>query len=123
LVAAAGDGWILASIHLGLNRRERVRQVTQLLASLGDDRDRVLIGGDLNAHPDDPATLALAERYPDVWRSAGEGEGRSMPAAGPTARIDYVFASPDLMPTRAWIAGSAAISDHLMVAAEVEVRG
>lgn len=121
LIATAGDRWTFASIHLGLDRRQRLHQARQLLAALDGASGTVVIGGDLNAHPEDPATRVIAERYPDVWPSAGDGEGRTMPAAVPTARIDYVFAGPEARPIRAWTAGDAAISDHLLVVAELEV--
>lgn len=116
------DGLTAVSVHLGLSSAERRSHASQLLAALPGD-DAVLVGGDLNAHPDDPATILLAERCPDVWPIAGEGSGLTMPASAPTARIDYLLASPDLRPVRAWTAGDATASDHLLVVAELEVPG
>ena len=120
LVAQVDERWTFGSVHLGLSRQQRLQQARQLLAALDGTRGTVLIGGDLNAHPDDPATQALTERYPDVWPRAGEGEGLTMPAAEPTARIDYLFASSDVQVLGARIAARGA-SDHLMLVADLEV--
>lgn len=80
LIAQVDDRWTIASIHLGLNREQRLHQARELLTALDHARGAVLIGGDLNAHPDDPATLTLVERCPEVWATAGEGAGLTMPA-------------------------------------------
>jgi endonuclease/exonuclease/phosphatase family metal-dependent hydrolase len=114
------DGLAVVSLHLGLKRQERLAHVGQLLDALGSD-PRVVIGGDLNAHPDDPSTRALASRCPDMWAAAGDGPGLTMPAASPTARIDYLFASPEILPLRARISGDPALSDHLMMVADFEL--
>lgn len=121
LIAQVDERWTFASVHLGLNRQQRLHQARQLLAGLDSVPGSVLIGGDLNAHPDDPATQALAERYPDVWPRAGQGEGLTMPAAAPTARIDYLFASSNAPVLGARIAAAPGVSDHLMVVADLEL--
>jgi endonuclease/exonuclease/phosphatase family metal-dependent hydrolase len=123
LIVRHGDRRTFASIHLGLDRHQRLRHARQLLAALDGGTGAVVIGGDMNAHPDDPATEMLAERYPDVWSDGGEEEGLTMPAADPTARIDYLFASHDVIPMRSWTAGDATMSDHLLVATELELPG
>jgi endonuclease/exonuclease/phosphatase family metal-dependent hydrolase len=122
LIAQVDERWTLASIHLGPNREQRLHQATELVRTFEGVHGPVVIGGDLNAHADDPATLALATRFPDVWPIVGDGSaGLTMPAAGPTARIDYVFADPSARPVRAWIAGGASVSDHLLVVADLEL--
>jgi endonuclease/exonuclease/phosphatase family metal-dependent hydrolase len=120
-IAHIRDRLTLVSTHLGLDREQRLHQARQLLKALDGHETTVVIGGDLNAHPGDPAVEALAERYVDVWGAAGSDEGLTMPARHPTARIDYLFASPEARAARAWIAGDATMSDHLMVAAELEL--
>jgi endonuclease/exonuclease/phosphatase family metal-dependent hydrolase len=122
LIAQVDERCTLASIHLGLNRAQRLDQARQLLRALESVRGAIVVGGDLNAHPDDPATGAVATRFADVWSIVGDGTaGLTMPAADPTARIDYVFTNDDVRPTRAWIAGDATRSDHLMVVADLEL--
>jgi endonuclease/exonuclease/phosphatase family metal-dependent hydrolase len=113
------DGLTIVSLHLGLKRSERLAHVRQLLDALGRDPD-VVIGGDLNAHPDDPSAAAIADAYPDVWAGVGEGPGLTMPAELPTARIDAIFAGAAVPPLRARTVASH-VSDHLMVVADVSV--
>jgi endonuclease/exonuclease/phosphatase family metal-dependent hydrolase len=114
------DGLTAVSVHLGLNWQERRRHAAQLLEELGNEPTSLVIGGDLNSHPWDPAPIALAEAYRDVWAAVGEGDGLTMPAAEPTARIDFLFAGPTVRPLRVWTVATTA-SDHLMVAADLEV--
>ncbi|HET9673094.1 MAG TPA: endonuclease/exonuclease/phosphatase family protein [Actinomycetota bacterium] len=116
-------GLTVASVHLGLRRDERRRHAEQLLHVLPRPDQQVVVGGDLNAHPDDPATRTLASSYPDVWAAASGGRGLTMPAAAPTARIDYLFASPRIRVRRAWLAGTPTASDHLLVVADLELSG
>jgi len=113
------DGLTAVSLHFGLKRSERVDHVRQLLESLGQDDPRVVAGGDLNAHPDDPAAVAIADAYPDVWAVVGEGPGLTMPAERPKARIDAIFAGAAVRPLRARTAALPEVSDHLMVVADL----
>ncbi len=108
------------SVHLGLNAAERGGQVTQLLEILDGVGEPVVIGGDLNAHPDDASPARIAASYPDVWTSVGEREAGTFPASGPTARIDFLLVGPGVEPLRAWTAGGA-VSDHLMVVADLRI--
>ena len=88
----------------------------------------MVIGGDLNATPDERAMRWLADRYWDVWaavapRHAAGGSGGTFPALDPSARIDYLFASAGLRVTSAGVPVRAAeASDHLPVVAELEVE-
>jgi endonuclease/exonuclease/phosphatase family metal-dependent hydrolase len=120
-VLARFEGLTAVSVHLGLSRAERRSHAAQLLAALSDADGPSVIGGDLNALPDDPAATALSGRCPDVWPTAGEGAGLTMPAAHPTARIDYLFASPELRPVAARVSGGPGVSDHLLVVADLEL--
>jgi endonuclease/exonuclease/phosphatase family metal-dependent hydrolase len=81
-----------------------------------------VIGADLNARPEEPGPRSLGERFVDVWTAVGEGDGASFPSSAPTARIDYLFVSPAVRPLRAWTAGGA-VSDHLMVVADLVIEG
>jgi endonuclease/exonuclease/phosphatase family metal-dependent hydrolase len=111
-------GWTAASVHLGLRGPERGRHVAALVGLLSGTSDRFVLGGDLNAHPDEPGPTRLASLATDCWAEVGEGPGDTFPALGPTARIDYLYAGPAVRPLRAWTAGGT-VSDHLMVIAEV----
>jgi endonuclease/exonuclease/phosphatase family metal-dependent hydrolase len=114
------------SVHLGLKSTERGRQVTQLLEILRGIDEPVVIGGDLNAHPEDASPVRIAARYPDAWTHVDGGEGQdhgwTFPSDMPTARIDFLLVSAALEPLRAWTVGGSA-SDHLMVVADLSVGG
>jgi endonuclease/exonuclease/phosphatase family metal-dependent hydrolase len=47
------DDVTAVSVHLGLDGPQRGRQIPQLLEILRDADEPMVIGGDLNAHPDD----------------------------------------------------------------------
>jgi endonuclease/exonuclease/phosphatase family metal-dependent hydrolase len=114
------------SVHLGLKSAERGRQVTQLLETLRGIDEPVVIGGDLNAHPEDASPTRIAASYPDAWTHIDGGEGQdpgwTFPSDMPTARIDFLLVSAALEPLRTWTVGGAA-SDHLMVVADLSVGG
>jgi endonuclease/exonuclease/phosphatase family metal-dependent hydrolase len=112
----------VVSVHLGLGGPERGRQAGQLLEVLGRLPGSVVLGGDLNARPEDASPARIAASYPDAWARAGEGDGWTFPAHAPAARIDFVLASEALRPLRVWTAG-VTVSDHLMVVADLELRG
>ena len=120
LVAEIDEGWTAMSIHLGLSGPERGRHVAELDTPLEGSSGSIVLGGDLNAPPDDPGPRRLSRRATDCWAAAGEGPGATFPSQAPTARIDYLFVGPAIRPLRAWTAGGT-VSDHLMVVAEVEL--
>lgn len=87
------------------------------------------VAGDLNAEPGESGPLELADALVDLWAAANPSQpGLTMPASGPTRRIDFVFASapaapPVLEPLGARLLDEAEdgvlLSDHLGVAAAV----
>ncbi|MEP6477245.1 MAG: endonuclease/exonuclease/phosphatase family protein [Actinomycetota bacterium] len=129
-VGRAGRRVWAVSTHLGLTPVERnahVHDLTDLCAGLAGGR--VVIGGDLNATPDERAVRWLADRYWDVWTvaaatpEAARVVGDTFPARDPSARIDYLFASAGLRITNSSVPGRAEeASDHLPVVAELEVE-
>jgi endonuclease/exonuclease/phosphatase family metal-dependent hydrolase len=123
-LVAVLDDLTAVSVHLGVAGPERGRHVEELL-ELADGADGpIVVGGDLNAHPEDTMPTAIARRYPDAWEGAPDGPDRGMtfPSDEPVARIDYLFAGLALRPLRAWTAGGT-VSDHLMVIADLELHG
>jgi endonuclease/exonuclease/phosphatase family metal-dependent hydrolase len=116
------------SVHLGLEGAERGRHVEQLLEILRGIDDPVVVGGDLNAHPEDAVSATIAAILPDVWtrvggsdgQDHGQDHGRTFPSSVPTARIDYLFTGPAFQPLRVWTSGGT-VSDHLMVIADLQV--
>ena len=118
------DDVTAVSVHLGLEGAERGRHVEQLLEILRLLDEPVVVGGDLNAHPEDAVSATIAAILPDVWTRAGESDGQdhasTFPSSMPTARIDYLFTGPAVQPLRVWTAGGT-VSDHLMVVADLQV--
>jgi endonuclease/exonuclease/phosphatase family metal-dependent hydrolase len=107
----------VAVTHLGLTSAERVVQVDEILAELGN-RTNVILMGDMNAQPDSPEMEALAGLLSDAWE-AGSGDGSTIPVDAPTRRIDYIFlGSAWPTPTQAHVPATTA-SDHLPVVAFV----
>ena len=123
LVAVLGD-LVAVSVHLGMAGPERGRHVEELLELLDGAGGPIVVGGDLNAHPEDTTPVVIARRYPDTWETARDGQedGNTFPSDEPVARIDYLFAGPALRPLRAWTGGGT-VSDHLMVIADLELGG
>ena len=114
------DDVTAVSLHLGLEGAERGRHVEQFLEILRGIDEPVVVGGDLNAHPEDAVSATIAAILPDVWTLAGEGDAMTFPSSEPTARIDYLFTGPALQPLRVWTAGGT-VSDHLMVIADLQI--
>ena len=118
------DDITAVSVHLGLGGAERGRHVEQLLEVLRPLDEPVVVGGDLNAHPEEAVSATIAAILPDVWTRAGESDGQdhawTFPSHAPTARIDYLFAGPAVQPLRVWTAGGT-VSDHLMVVADLQI--
>ena len=126
VLGRAGTRLTAVAVHLGLSDPERRRHAEVLTDVLAAERQPVLLGGDLNEGPEGRATAWLADRYWDAFAAAGEGDGPTFPAAGPRARIDYLFVSEGATVERAWVggeAGGARLSDHLPVFADVRVGG
>ncbi|PZG18524.1 endonuclease/exonuclease/phosphatase family protein [Nonomuraea aridisoli] len=98
-------------------RLDQARAIGPLVASRAGP---VVLTGDLNAGPGTPEVGALTEVLADVWPRAGQGDGRTCPAGGPGARIDYVFTSPGVAVAAAAVVPCDA-SDHLPVFADLRV--
>ena len=109
------DHWRWASESRTRNLQEG-RLLEQQLAALGDVP--VIVGGDFNAVPSNPALATVRNRYRDVFAEAGVGLGGTLWNHRPLLRIDHILVSGTLF------AGSAKVvrsehSDHRLVLAEV----
>ncbi len=129
LVARATAGldaiWAV-SVHFGLGGAERACQaasLTELVTTL--DGGVVIVGGDLNATPDMPATEQIADVLRDAWCMAGHGGGPTFPAFAPAARIDYVFVgnAGTIVDASVGAEGASEASDHLPVAVDLRLTG
>jgi len=130
----AGQRVVIGSVHMSLDRRERLAHTAELLdhvAVLQRDygAEHVVLGGDLNEPPDGPTWRALAAGgLHDAWAQApgsSRGGENTFPAAMPERRIDAVLVSSGVQMAWAGVpdevaAGEyAAASDHRPVLAEL----
>ena len=120
LIADLDENLTATSIHLGLAGPERGRHIREFLRLEEVRPGTTILGGDLNAQPDQGGPSTLAAWATDCWAAVGEGPGLTFPSDAPTARIDYLFVGRAIRPLRVWTGGGT-ISDHLMVAAELEL--
>ncbi|MDF1609381.1 endonuclease/exonuclease/phosphatase family protein [Hoeflea sp. YIM 152468] len=115
--------------HLGLRRRERLRQVGALLGSgwLGHPEcrngNRILMG-DFNAVPASRGYQQLARAMSDVWKQAGKRPQATFPSRYPMLRLDHVFLAGDVIATNAHVGStplSRIASDHLPLFSDLDL--
>jgi endonuclease/exonuclease/phosphatase family metal-dependent hydrolase len=107
--------------HLGLREEWRETQLAALAAAVNADKAAgyaVLVGGDFNARLDAPEVARFAERTELTLVSA---EAMTFPASGPTTRIDFLWASPEIIATNAGIIAEPNASDHALIWADIEI--
>lgn len=92
IVSVHGARFGIASMHLDLDATERLKHVPEVfdfLARLGDVP--VILAGDVNEQPHEPAWQALAARLVDAYEAAPDGPGNTYSATNPHKRIDGIF--------------------------------
>ena len=119
-----GDGEALTVIathlHAGADEgHHRVPQVEAIVDFWGQAGSTLLLG-DLNARPDDPEMVLLAQAgLKDTFIASGAvGSGYTSESDNPHQRIDYIWMSPDLR-ARGFAIPQSLASDHLGVAVTV----
>lgn len=121
LAVGDDDRLRLLATHLHHPREggeERLVQSRKMVEAW-DSTTRTLMAGDLNALPGEPEIeLLRSAGLHDALDQAGDGDSFTYPSWDPVRRIDYVWLSPDLRATEAWVSPSTA-SDHAAVAAVV----
>ncbi|ADD40616.1 endonuclease/exonuclease/phosphatase family protein [Stackebrandtia nassauensis] len=113
---APGGAFVFANTHLqhGTDESVRVAQAELIIEILGDAPQRTVLVGDFNAEPGAESIDVIANRLPDAWAAAGDGDGLTYPSDNPHARIDFVFAAPDVKPAAMAVdAEDPSASDHL----------
>ncbi|MEV0625551.1 endonuclease/exonuclease/phosphatase family protein [Nonomuraea wenchangensis] len=154
VVEAGGARLAVGSLHLDLHDPARVHHAAEAVALMeraaAPYGAAIVLGGDVNERPHQPAWRYLAGRLSDCYetaaasrlayeelpggrpegrpveRSGGRSGGLTFPAARPSARIDGVFAAPEARVlscggAEAAAADLAAASDHLPVVAELRL--
>jgi endonuclease/exonuclease/phosphatase family metal-dependent hydrolase len=105
--------------HLGPDSRERQAQVPVLIRFWDGQRYSIVLG-DMNAEPGSPEMEILGGAgLLDVWAGAGVGPGHTFSATDPVRRIDWIWHTADLSPTRVEVIHTPT-SDHLPVLATFE---
>lgn len=99
--------------------KERKDQAEAVAARLETSAEPVVVMGDLNGEPDDPALAPLRRLFADAWEEAGAGDGYTNPSREPRRRIDYVFVRALAVDSVEVLASRA--SDHLAVRAGLAV--
>lgn len=106
----------LVSTHFEYgSSKERKDQAEAVAAHLETSAEPVVVMGDLNGEPDDPALAPLRRVFADAWEEAGAGDGYTNPSRSPRRRIDYVFVRALAVDSVEVLASRA--SDHLAVRA------
>jgi endonuclease/exonuclease/phosphatase family metal-dependent hydrolase len=116
------DVWSVHLQHQDDTTATRVAQARQLLGEWAN-RERTVIGGDLNARPDseDIAPWFDGTGLVSAQDVAGDPAWNTSPALNPDHRIDWIFGTPDLEFAEVAIPVTLA-SDHLPVFATVRVN-
>ena len=125
--------------HLHTTQADRLLQTADIAAVIdaAAARPRVLMG-DFNARPTAAEMAPIYDRFLDAWLEAGvptptNPNGFTSPARlashaspNPTSRIDYVFVSPDVHVSAAYVpidADTRLAADHYPVVANIELPG
>ncbi|WP_265519839.1 endonuclease/exonuclease/phosphatase family protein [Nitratireductor luteus] len=121
---------LVANTHLGLRRRERMRQIETLLGPDWLEQPEIrdlptIFLGDFNAGPRSPLYRLVTRSFRDA-QPVGQGRRRAtFPARWPLFRIDHVFVRNGLVSRGTEVlTGSSPrmASDHLPVVATLELR-
>lgn len=106
--------------HIGADSHIRQEQVPVLVEGWNGS-PRTILMGDLNAQPNAPEMLALADAgLLNVTAEIGPTPSFTYYSANPDHQIDYIWISPDLEPLEANIPQTTA-SDHLPIVATIRV--
>ena len=121
-VSVGGARFVVASMHLGLRADERLRHVDEVGEVMSRYDLPVVLAGDVNERPGEPAWSLLAETYQDAWPAAGNeaAQGLTYSADAPYERIDGVFADHRLSVLSCQVPDSSEVaraSDHRPVLA------
>lgn len=118
--------WFITT-HLGTDStgEEQKNQVFELLDWMKDleKEGYLIVSGDMNQTPMNPAMELFAPDFLDIWTEAGEGEGFTFNALEPSRRIDYLFIRrKDLFSCKKAFVLNSAASDHRPVIAQVVLK-
>ncbi|NNG39837.1 hypothetical protein HJ588_11195 [Flexivirga sp. ID2601S] len=108
------------SVHLSLKSPERLPQVKEIFATVGEPVPPMVLGGDLNEEP----TGAVWKYLGDTLRLVSP-DRPTFSAQKPVKRIDGIFASPELPATAPALGLDPALlaraTDHLPVVVDLDL--
>jgi endonuclease/exonuclease/phosphatase family metal-dependent hydrolase len=110
----------IAVTHLDVKSEQvRIQTLATINQSIITDEFPVLLMGDFNAKPDSDAMKYARNK----WQDIGAGTGNTIPATGPTSRIDYIMGYPKTWSSTSYeVVAWPGLSDHCFVVAQVEHR-
>jgi endonuclease/exonuclease/phosphatase family metal-dependent hydrolase len=123
-VEVGGAPLRVGTIHLSLDDDERLRHIDEIWAALPDDGMPLVLAGDVNALPGEPAWTALTDHLVDAAAVAPTDDINTYSARRPHKRIDGVFVDPRITVVSCGVPdvpGVAQASDHRPVLAELEL--
>jgi endonuclease/exonuclease/phosphatase family metal-dependent hydrolase len=127
VLAKSGEPFAVVGTHLDLTAEPRLRHVAELRACADGFRPSeipLIVAGDINEKPGEPAWRALTEIGTDAFGAVGVGDGESFPAGNPTRRIDGMFVAAPLKVLSAEVLDSPDVhvaTDHRPLVVEVEL--
>jgi endonuclease/exonuclease/phosphatase family metal-dependent hydrolase len=111
-----GGSWHLVNTHVDPSdaaaRAQELRQVADVARQELANGRPLVVGGDLNATPDDAGLAALRDAgLRDAWLECGSGDGFTFPSGQPVKRIDYLWL-PGTLHCASAAGLDTTISDH-----------
>ncbi len=113
----------VASMHLDLDAAERCRHVEEVFDRLAGRPAPLVLAGDVNEEPGQPAWARLTTRLQDAYQVAPDGPGDTYSSTRPSKRIDGIFVDHRLQVRSCGVPDPAGIdraSDHRPVRAVLD---
>ena len=106
--------------HYG-NRIRHRRQIEEMMRPIRAGSGPLIVGGDLNAPPDDGSLTLLRQQLTDSFRVAGRGWGNTGTNSCPLFRVDQIWLSRHFK-VDSVTAQPTKYSDHRMVVCDVIIE-
>jgi endonuclease/exonuclease/phosphatase family metal-dependent hydrolase len=126
IVDAPGGPLAVLNTHLDASGEDtwRAQEIAGVLRAAATVEAAVplLLGGDLNALPENPLHQTLADAgLRDAWPGCGVGDPRTFPVNAPARRIDYLYLRGDVRCVDARVLAEYA-SDHRPLLVRIRLR-
>lgn len=118
VIDVGGQQITVLSTHFGLAKVEQESAVETALAVLKNEKNPVILMGDLNMEPDDPILAPLLDALSDS--AERKKDIKTFPSDTPTIKIDYILHSGEFR-TVSLASMDTQNSDHRPLFAELEI--